>query len=62
MTASGKARGRWGWAAVLLVAAIVFAALTQHAAAARLGAMIADVWVSTISVVVRLIAAIFGGH
>ena len=61
MAVEGKARtGRW----VLLgiAGAVVVALLTQHALAQGIARLLADLWVSTVSVVVKLFASIFGRH
>ena len=51
-------------AGVLLVvlAALVLAAFTQQAAAAQIGALVAGIWVSAMSVVLGIVAALFGAH
>jgi hypothetical protein len=59
MTQREKVRASWGWAA-FLAAAFLFALLTQQAVAARIGGVIAGIWVSVMAVVLRLVAAIFG--
>jgi hypothetical protein len=46
---------------LVVIAAIVLAAFTQQAAAGRLAELIAGIWVSVMSVVVSLVAAVFGG-
>ena len=46
---------------LVLVAAVVLAAFTQQAATARLAQLMAGLWISVMSVVVGLIAAVFGG-
>ena len=45
----------------MVIAAVAIAAFTQHAAAARLAELVASLWVSAMSVVLSLIAAVFGG-
>ncbi|MBI3438728.1 MAG: hypothetical protein HY054_08800 [Proteobacteria bacterium] len=45
----------------MLVAAAALAAFTQQAATVRLAQFVAGLWVSVMSVVVGLIAAMFGG-
>jgi hypothetical protein len=45
----------------MLIAAVAIAAFTQQAAAARLAGLVASLWVSVMSVVLSLIAAVFGG-
>ena len=47
---------------LVLLAAVALAAFTQQAAAARLGELVADLWVSAMSVVLRMIGALFGAH
>jgi hypothetical protein len=41
--------------------ALVLALLTQQALAAQLGRWLAGVWMSTVEVVLRLLAPLFGG-
>jgi hypothetical protein len=55
-----KSRGGLGWLLIALLGAAVLAAFTQRAAATGLASAVADVWVSAMSVILRLIAAIFG--
>jgi len=61
MAVERKARaGRW-----LLVgigAAVALALLTQRALAEGVGHVLADLWVSTVSVVLKLFGSIFGVH
>jgi hypothetical protein len=47
--------------AVVGVGVLALALLTQQALAAQLGRWLAGVWVSTVEIVVRLIAPLFGG-
>lgn len=57
-----KAQRRGGLGLMLLILAAVLAALllSQQAAAARIGGAVAGIWISVMSVVLRLIGAIFG--
>lgn len=48
--------------ALVLLAAAALAAFTQQAAAARLGELVAGLWVSAMAVVLGIIAALFGAH
>ena len=61
MEAKPRTRSRRGWVFLALVAAGALALLTQEAAAQRLAGLLAGLWVSVMSVVVRLIGAVFGG-
>jgi hypothetical protein len=47
---------------LVLAAIVALAAFTQQAAAARLGAFIAGLWVSVMAAVLQLIGALFGAH
>lgn len=62
MPANPRSRPRLLGVLLVLVAAVALAAFTQRAATARAGELIAGLWVSAMSVVVRLIAALFGGQ
>jgi hypothetical protein len=62
MAGRQRVHAGWGWAAAALAAALLFVLLTQQALAARVGGAIAGVWISVMSVVLRLVAAIFGHH
>ncbi|MBS0384810.1 MAG: hypothetical protein JSS00_05625 [Proteobacteria bacterium] len=62
MTMKPRPRGEWGVLLLALLAALAVAAFTQQAAAARLGGLIASLWVSVMSAVLQLIGALFGAH
>jgi len=57
-----KPKRRFAVALLVLFAALALAAFTQQAAAARLGELVADLWVSAMSVVLSMIGALFGVH
>ncbi len=61
MEAKPRTRSGLGWVLVALSVAGALAFLTQEAAAQRLAGFLAGLWVSVMSVVVRLIGAVFGG-
>lgn len=61
MAVESKAR-TGGWVLAAIAAAVVLALLTQHALAEGIARLLADLWVSTVSVVLKLFASIFGGH
>jgi hypothetical protein len=52
--------GRWVLLGILGV--IVLAALTQRTVTAGVAHFLADIWVSTVSVVAKLFGSIFGVH
>ena len=60
MTVQGKTR-TGGWLLLGIAAAVVLALLTQHALAEGIARLLADLWVSTVSIVLKLFASIFGG-
>lgn len=49
------------WAALLITVALVAVLVTQRALAASIGAFVAQLWVSVMDAVLRLIGAMFGG-
>ena len=51
-----------GWALAAFAVAIVLAFMAQHALAAGAARVIADIWVSAVSVVLKLFASLFGRH
>lgn len=55
------ARGLFLWVALLVAVAVAVLLLTQRALAASAGAFVAQLWVSVMDAVLRLIAAMFGG-
>jgi hypothetical protein len=61
MAAREKTRGG-GWLVLGVGAAIALAVLTQHALVNGIARVLADVWVSTVAVVLKLFASIFGAH
>jgi hypothetical protein len=61
MPVEGKARAS-GWVLLGVAAALLVAVLTQHALVEGIARLLADLWVSTVSVVLKLFASIFGGH
>ena len=61
MGSEQRPKGRLAGALLVLLAAVALAAFTQQAATAGLARLVAGLWVSVMSVVVSLIAAVFGG-
>ncbi|HVV33742.1 MAG TPA: hypothetical protein VHC73_11000 [Vitreimonas sp.] len=61
MAVEGKARAG-GWVLLGVAAALLLAVLTQHALVEGIARLLADLWVSTVSIVLKLFASIFGGH
>ncbi|MFZ2030924.1 MAG: hypothetical protein WAU68_11490 [Vitreimonas sp.] len=61
MAANPRSRPKLLGALLVLIGAFALAAFTQQAATARLAQLVAGLWVSVMSVVVGLIAAVFGG-
>jgi hypothetical protein len=61
MAVEGKARAG-GWVLLGVAAALLLAVLTQHALVDGIARLLADLWVSTVSIVLKLFASIFGGH
>jgi len=61
MAVEGKARSG---ALVLgaIAVAVLLAVLTQHALTEGVARLLADLWVSTVSIVLKLFASVFGGH
>jgi len=57
-----KPKNRLAGMVLVVLAAVAVAAFTQQAAAARIGALVASIWVSAMSVVLGIIAALFGAH
>jgi hypothetical protein len=57
MSSGQKPKSRLVGAALVLLAAVVLAAFTQHAAAGQLAQLVAGLWVSVMSIIIRL----FGG-
>lgn len=61
MSANPQPRPKLLGVLLVFAAAIALAAFTQQAATARLAQWVAGLWISVMSVVVGLIAAVFGG-
>ena len=61
MAAQEKARTR-SFVLLGIAVAVVLAVLTQHALVEGIARLLADIWVSTVSVVFKLFASIFGAH
>jgi hypothetical protein len=61
MAVEGKTRTR-AWVLLGIAAAGALAVLTQHALVEAIARLLADLWVSTLSVVLKLFASIFGGR
>lgn len=61
MAVEGKTRTR-SWLLLGIAAAVVLAVLTQHALVEGIARLLADLWVSTVSIVLKLFVSIFGGH
>lgn len=57
-----KPKGRFAGALLVLLAGLALAAFTQRTAAAHLAGLVAGLWVSAISVIFRMIGALFGAH
>ena len=62
MGSEQKPKSRLAGALLVVVAALALAAFTQQTAAARIGGFVAGLWVSAMSVVLGIIAALFGAH
>ena len=61
MAVQGKAR-TGSWVLLGIAAAVVLAVLTRHALVEGVARLLADLWVSTVSIVLKLFASIFGGR
>ena len=62
MAPDRKPKGRLAGALMVLVAGLALAAFTQQTAAAHLAGLVASLWVSAMSVIFRMIGALFGAH
>jgi hypothetical protein len=62
MGSDQKPKRRLAGALLVLLAGIALAAFTQQAAAAHLAGLVASLWVSAMSVIFRMVGALFGAH
>ena len=62
MASDRKPKGRFAGALLVLLAGLALAAFTQQAATAHLAGLVANLWVSAMSVIFRVIGALFGAH
>ena len=62
MASDRKSKTRLAGALLVGLAGLALAAFTQQAAAARLAGLVAGLWVSSMSVIFRMIGALFGAH
>lgn len=60
MAAQKTRSGIWVMAAI--AAAVLLAILTQHALVEGFARLLADIWISTVSIVLQLFSPLFGGH
>jgi len=54
--------GASAWMLAAIAAIVIAAILTQHALVNGVARFLADLWVSTVAVVLKLFASIFGAH
>jgi hypothetical protein len=62
MASDPKPKTRLAGALLVLLAGLALAAFTQQAAASHLAGLVASLWVAAMSVIFRMIGALFGAH
>ncbi len=61
MSARAPARRSWRGVALLIALAVGAVLLMRQTIAAQLGAWLAGIWVAAMDVIIRILAAFFGG-